>query len=205
MPRQGLRTVSDQDEAAAGAGTGDTTLAELVADGDQDALAELYQRHGPACYRLARQITASGSLAEDAVQEAFAGLWQAPRSYRRARGSVRNWLLALTHHKAVDLVRRETAERRRMTAEADRLACRPPGEDPAATAWNQIAAAEVRAALQELPEHQRRSLALAYFGGYTQGEVAALTGVPLGTVKSRTFTALAHLRDALDPFLNDPA
>jgi RNA polymerase sigma factor (sigma-70 family) len=199
IARQGLRTVSDHYEPAAGGGTGDTTLAELVADGDQDALAELYHRHGPACYRLARQITASGTLAEDAVQEAFTGLWQAPRSYRRARGSVRNWLLALTHHKAVDLVRRETAERRRMTAEADRLACRPPGEDPAATAWNQIAAGEVRAALAELPEHQRRSLALAYFGGYTQSQIAELTGVPLGTVKTRMFTGMRRLRVVLAP------
>ncbi|MGH3395943.1 MAG: sigma-70 family RNA polymerase sigma factor [Streptosporangiaceae bacterium] len=194
-----MRTVSDQDEPAPGTGAGDSTLAELVADGDQDALAELYQRHGRACYRLARQITASGSLAEDAVQEAFAGLWQAPRSYRSARGSVRNWLLALTHHKAVDLVRRETAERRRMGAEADRQACRPPGEDPAETAWNQIVAAEVRAALQELPEHQRRSLALAYFGGYTQSQIAELTGVPLGTVKTRMFTGMRRLRVLLAP------
>jgi DNA-directed RNA polymerase specialized sigma24 family protein len=94
----------------------DAALAKLVADGDEDALAALYRRHGPACHRLARQITASTPLAEDAVQEAFAGLWQAPRSYQGARGSVRNWLLSLTHHKAVDLVRRETAERRRQGA-----------------------------------------------------------------------------------------
>ena len=172
----------------------DTALARLVADGDQDALAVLYQRHGPACYRLARQVTASGSLAEDAVQEAFAGLWQKPCSYLRARGSVRNWLLALTHHKAVDLVRRETAERRRMGAEADRQAVSPPGEDPATAAWNQIVAAEVRAALRELPENQRRSLALAYFGGYTQSQIAELTGVPLGTVKTRMFTGMRRMR-----------
>lgn len=131
-------------------------LAQLVADGDQDALAELYQRHGSACYRLARQITASGSLAEDAVQEAFAGLWQAPCSYLRARGSGRNWLLALTHHKAVDLVRRETAERRRMGAEADRQAVSPPGDDPATAAWNQIVAAEVRAARAPAAAAQRQ-------------------------------------------------
>jgi RNA polymerase sigma factor (sigma-70 family) len=199
IARPGFRTVSDRDEPAPGAGragsaAADPALAGLVADGDQDALAELYQRHGPACYRLARQVTASGSLAEDAVQEAFAGLWQAPCSYLRARGSVRNWLLALTHHKAVDLVRRETAERRRIGAEADRQAVSPPGDDPAAAAWNQIVAAEVRAALQKLPENQRRSLALAYFGGYTQSQIAELTGVPLGTVKTRMFTGMRRMR-----------
>jgi RNA polymerase sigma factor (sigma-70 family) len=200
MQRQGFETVSERDQPdgdAQAAGTGpatDTALAELVADGDQDALAVLYQRHRPACYRLARQVTASGALAEDAVQEAFAGLWQAPRSYLRDRGSVRNWLLALTHHKAVDLVRRETAQRRRLDAEADRQATAPPGDDPAATAWNQIAVAQVRAALQELPENQRRSLALAYFGGYTQSQIAELTGVPLGTVKTRMFTGMRRMR-----------
>jgi RNA polymerase sigma-70 factor (ECF subfamily) len=201
ITRPGFSTASDRDDPAPTAGRidtavaeADTALARMVAGGDQDALAVLYQRHGPACYRLARQVTASGSLAEDAVQEAFAGLWQKPCSYLRARGSVRNWLLALTHHKAVDLVRRETAERRRMGAEADRQAVSPPGEDPATAAWNQIVAAEVRAALRELPENQRRSLALAYFGGYTQSQIAELTGVPLGTVKTRMFTGMRRMR-----------
>ena len=72
----------------------DAVLAELVSGKDQEALAVLYERHGAACYRLARQITASGALAEDAVQEAFVGLWLAPGAYQRRRGSVRNWLLA---------------------------------------------------------------------------------------------------------------
>jgi RNA polymerase sigma factor (sigma-70 family) len=134
-------------------------------------------------------------VAEDAVQEAFTGLWQAPRSYRRARGSVRNWLLALTHHKAVDLVRRETAERRRLTAQAAQQAADPPrSEDPAAAAWAGVQAVEVRAALLELPEAQRQALTLAYFGGYTQSQIAELTGVPLGTVKTRMVTAMRRLR-----------
>ncbi|HEX3493559.1 MAG TPA: sigma-70 family RNA polymerase sigma factor [Streptosporangiaceae bacterium] len=213
IPSQGFSTVSDRDEPDDGAradtgladtglpdsglpdsASADTALAALVADGDREALAVLYQRHRPACYRVARQITASGALAEDAVQEAFAGMWQAPRSYLCARGSVRNWLLALTHHKAVDLVRRETAERRRMGAEADRQAVAPPGDDPATAAWTQIEAAEVRAALKELPPPQRQSLALAYFGGYTQSQIAELTGVPLGTVKTRMFTGMRRMR-----------
>jgi RNA polymerase sigma-70 factor (ECF subfamily) len=203
IPSQGFSTVSDRDEqpdcarpdlAQPDTALADTALAALVADGDQDALAMLYQRHRLACYRVARQITVSGALAEDAVQEAFAGLWQGPRSYLRAKGSVRNWLLALTHHKAVDLVRRETAERRRMGAEADRQAVAPPRDDPATAAWTQIEAAEVRAALRELPQPQRQSLALAYFGGYSQRQIAELTGVPLGTVKTRMFTGMRRMR-----------
>jgi RNA polymerase sigma factor (sigma-70 family) len=177
------------------AGDEDVALMERIAAGGQDALALLYERHGTACYRLARHVTASGTLAEDAVQEAFVGLWRSPGSYQGGRGTVRNGLLALTHHKAVDLVRRETAERRRLTAAAVQQAVDPPrGEDPAAAAWTGLQAVEVRAALQELPEVQRHALALAYFGGYTQSQIAELTGVPLGTVKTRMFTAMRRLR-----------
>jgi RNA polymerase sigma-70 factor (ECF subfamily) len=168
---------------------------ERVAAGGQDALALLYERHGTACYRLARHITASSALAEDAVQEAFVGLWRSPGSFQGRRGTVRNWLLALTHHKAVDLVRRETAERRRLTAQAAQQAADPPrSEDPAAAAWAGVQAVEVRAALLELPEAQRQALTLAYFGGYTQSQIAELTGVPLGTVKTRMVTAMRRLR-----------
>jgi RNA polymerase sigma-70 factor (ECF subfamily) len=178
----------------------DVTLVDLVAARDPDALATLYQRHGAACYRLARQITANATLAEDAVQEAFVGLWKSPGSYLQGRASVRSWLLSLTHHKAVDLVRRETAEQRRQNAQAVQQAVeQPAGEDPAVAAWREIQAAEVRAALLELPEAQRRALTLAYFGGYTQSQIADLTGVPLGTVKTRMFSAMRRLRLRLAP------
>jgi RNA polymerase sigma factor (sigma-70 family) len=173
----------------------DADLMGRVAVGDQDALAVLYERHGAVCYRLARQITASATLAEDAVQEAFVGLWRTPDSYQRGRGSVRSWLLGLTHHKAVDMVRREAAEHRRQTAQAVAQTVDPPvGADPAAVIWTEMQGAEVRAALLELPEAQRQALTLAYFGGYTQTQIAALTGVPLGTVKTRMFTAMRRLR-----------
>jgi RNA polymerase sigma factor (sigma-70 family) len=178
----------------------DAALVERIAAGDPDALAALYQRHGSACYGLARRITASATLAEDAVQEAFVGLWRAPGAYLRSRGSVRGWLLSLTHHKAVDQVRRETAEQRRLGAQAVQLAVdRPAGEDPAAAAWSGMRAAELRAALLDLPDAQREALALAYFGGYTQSQIAELTGAPLGTVKTRMFNAMRRLRVSLAP------
>jgi RNA polymerase sigma factor (sigma-70 family) len=199
-PPPATETDTDDSRPVAG-GRGadeDSVLMERLADGRQDALAVLYERHGSDCYRLARHITASGPLAEDAVQEAFVGLWRRPGSYQPGRGTVRNWLLALTHHKAVDLVRRETAEHRRLAARAVQEAIDPPrAADPAAEAWTGIQAAEVRAALLELPEPQRRALTLAYFGGYTQTQIAELTGVPLGTVKTRMFTAMRRLRRRL--------
>jgi RNA polymerase sigma factor (sigma-70 family) len=176
----------------------DATLAGRVAGGDAEALAVLYQRHGAVCYRLARQVTASDTLAEDAVQEAFLGLWRSPAAYEPGRGGLRTWLLGLTHHKAVDFVRRETAEQRRQTAWAvQRTFDPPPQDDPAAASIDRMRAEQVRSALAELPEAQRQALALAYFGGYTQREIAQLTGVPLGTVKTRTFTAMRRLQSRL--------
>jgi RNA polymerase sigma factor (sigma-70 family) len=173
----------------------DAALVELVSKSDPDALGVLYQRHGSACYRMAVRITANQGLAEDAVQEAFTGLWRDPAAYSRVHGSVRGWLLGLTHHKAVDMVRRETAQQRRQNAQAAQQALDSPADtDPAAAAWAGIQAAEVRAALAELPEPQRHALALAYFGGYTQREIAQLTGVPLGTVKTRMFAAMRRLQ-----------
>jgi RNA polymerase sigma factor (sigma-70 family) len=171
----------------------DATLVKLVGKSDHEALAVLYRRHGSTCYRLARRITVSEALAEDAVQEVFTGLWRDPAAYVPGQGSVRNWLLGLTHHKAVDFVRRETAQQRRQSAEAAERALDPPTGDPAEQAWAGIRAEKVRAALAELPEAQRHALALAYFGGYTQREIANLTGVPLGTVKTRMFAAMRRL------------
>src|SRR5579859_4842100 len=101
-------------------GPDDDALVELLARGEPDALGELYQRHGTACYRLARQVTANAALAEDAVQEAFTGMWRNPAAYVPDRSSsVRSWLLRLTHNKAVDSVRRETALQRRHHAHAE--------------------------------------------------------------------------------------
>ena len=184
----GLPGMDDLDDAA---------LVEMVGKGDQEALAVLYRRYGKICYRLAYRVTSSQQLAEDAVQEAFTGLWRDPGAYLPGQGSVRSWMLGVTHHKAVDFVRRETAQQRRQRAHAAQRALDPPAGDPAEEAWAAIRAQTVRDALAELPETQRHALALAYFGGYTQREIAELTGVPLGTVKTRMFAAMHRLHARL--------
>lgn len=191
-----LHPVSRSVSAAGRDDLDDAALVELVGKSDHEALAVLYRRHGTTCYRLARRVTANDTLAEDAVQEVFTGLWRDPAAYRPGLGSVRAWLLGLSHHKAVDFVRRETAQQRRQNAEAAERALDPPSRDPADEAWAGIRAEKVRSALAELPETQRHAVALAYFGGYTQREIANLTGVPLGTVKTRMFAAMRrmHLR-----------
>lgn len=173
----------------------------MLAAGDGTALAQLYRRYGRPGYSLARRICADDGLAEDVVQEVFLALWRDPARYDPARGGFATWLLTLIHHKAVDAVRRESAVRRRIVpapeAGEEWSPVPVPGADQAAMA--RVAAGQVRDALHQLPEEQRHALALAYYGGHTQREVAALTGVPLGTVKSRMFVGMQRLRSLLEP------
>ncbi|MGH3856579.1 MAG: RNA polymerase sigma factor [Pseudonocardiaceae bacterium] len=182
-------------------------LARRLGDADGTALAQLYQRFGRPCYSLARRICADEGLAEDVVQEVFLTLWRDPARFDPSRGSFATWLLTLIHHKAVDAVRRESTIRRRMVAApeaGEEWSPTPvPGADQAAMA--RVAAGQVRAALHRLPAEQRQVLALAYFGGHTQREIAALTSVPLGTVKSRMFTAVQRLRLLLNDQLGPEA
>jgi RNA polymerase sigma-70 factor (ECF subfamily) len=177
----------------------DVELVRRLEDSDGAALSQLYQRFGRPCYSLARRICADEGLAEDVVQEVFLTLWRDPTRFDPARGGFATWLLTLIHHKAVDAVRRESTIRRRIVAapEAgeDWSPTPVPGADQAA--MERVAAGQVRAALHRLPIEQRQVLALAYFGGHTQREIAVLTGVPLGTVKSRMFTAVQRLRSLL--------
>ena len=180
-------------------GSSDTELVRRLGEADGAALAQLYQRFGRPCYSLARRICADEGLAEDVVQEVFLTLWRDPARYDPSRGSFATWLLTLIHHKAVDAVRRESTLRRRTVAApeaGEEWSPTPvPGADQAAIA--RVAAGQVRAALHRLPLEQRQVLALAYFGGHTQREIAVLMGVPLGTVKSRMFTAVQRLRSLL--------
>ena len=181
----------------------DADLVDDLTEGDGTALSELYRRYGRACYSLARRICADDGLAEDVVQEVFLTLWRNPQRFDVTRGAFATWLLTLIHHKSVDAVRRESAIRRRTVpapeAGEDWSPTPVPGADQAAMA--RIAAGHVREALHRLPAEQRQALALAYYGGHTQREVAALIGIPLGTVKSRMFAGVQRLRSLLEPHI----
>ena len=172
----------------------------LVAERDAGALEALYDRYGRPAYSLARRILADEALAQDVVQEVFLSLWRDAERFDARRGTVATYLLSMTHHRAVDAVRREEHLRRRRTSD-ELLELRPdPGPGVEAEVEAADRRAEVRAALRDLPPAQRDALALAYFGGYTQREVASLVGVPLGTVKTRMAAGMRKLRDALaDP------
>jgi RNA polymerase sigma-70 factor (ECF subfamily) len=182
-------------------------IIQRVVAGDQQALGELYDRWSKPAFSLARRVCADEGLAEDVVQEVFIAFWREPARFDPARGAFGSWLLTLVHHKAVDAVRRESAIRRRTVPAAEdgeEWSVAPgPGADQAAL--GAVVAGQVRDALGRLPNEQREALALAYYGGYTQREVATLTGVPLGTVKSRMFTGVQRLRSVLGPLLGEVA
>ncbi|MHA6631070.1 RNA polymerase sigma factor [Pseudonocardia sichuanensis] len=183
----------------------DEQLVRRVTEGDQEALGALYDRYGRPAYSLARRICADDGIAEDVVQEVFLTFWRNPARFDAARGAFGTWLLTLVHHKSVDAVRKESAIRRRTVpaAEDGEEWSAPPGPGADQAALGAVVAGHVRDALGGLPAEQRQALALAYYAGYTQREVAALTGVPLGTVKSRMFTGIQRLRNVLGPRLGD--
>lgn len=185
----------------------DEELVRAVVAGAHHALAALYDRYGRRAYSLARRICGDDGLAEDVVQEVFLAFWRDPRRFDPARGGFGTWILTLVHHKSVDTVRRESAIRRRTVAGVEEGQEWPVAPGPGADqdALRAVEAGQVRDALGNLPAEQREALALAYFGGYSQREVATLTGVPLGTVKSRMFTGMRRLRGALGPALGDVA
>ena len=182
----------------------DGQLVRRVAEGDAAALEALYDRYGRPAFALARRITGEPAFAEEVVQEVFLALWRDPEKYDPTRGGFPSWLLATTHHKAVDAVRREETVRRRRASLAEEAAtytsvaaADPPVED---AAWSGLRGERVRRALGSLPEPQREALVLAYYAGYTQREIAERTKTPLGTVKTRMLAGMRRMRDLLDGF-----
>jgi RNA polymerase sigma factor (sigma-70 family) len=171
----------------------DEALVALVARADEDALAELYDRFGRVAYGLALRIVRDPALAEDAVQEGFLAVWRSAARFVAERAKASTWILTLTHRRAVDLVRREQPRR----AEPLDVTPHESGDDTEDEAWLRLRRARVQEALKQLPDKQREALELAYYGGFTQAELADRLGEPLGTIKSRMFSGLANLRDLL--------
>jgi RNA polymerase sigma factor (sigma-70 family) len=171
----------------------DEALVALVARADEPALAELYDRFGRVAYGLAFKILRDRSLAEDAVQDAFLGIWRSAARFVPERAKASTWILTLVHRRAVDLVRREESRR---TEPLDAAPQATP-ETTEEQAWLRLRRTRVREALRKLPDQQREALELAYFGGFTQSELADRLGEPLGTIKSRMFAGLARLRELL--------
>jgi RNA polymerase sigma-70 factor (ECF subfamily) len=174
----------------------DEALVALVARGEEGALAELYDRVGRIAYGLALRVLRDERLAEDAVQEAFLQVWRSAATFRAERAKASTWILTLVHRRAVDLVRRE--QRRQAEPLADETMFAQAGEETEEAAWLRFERERVQTALRQLPDVQREALELAYYGGFSQSELADRLGVPLGTIKSRMFAGLSRLRELLD-------
>jgi RNA polymerase sigma factor (sigma-70 family) len=171
----------------------DEAILALLARSDDDALAELYDRFGRIAYGIALRVVRDAALAEDAVQDSFLQVWRRAASYDPARARAGTWVLTIVHRRAVDLVRREQRRRGEPLESAPQSGGESTDEEAALRSQRRL----VQEALRQLPDEQREALELAYYGGYTQSELAERLGLPLGTVKSRMFSGLARLRDLL--------
>jgi RNA polymerase sigma-70 factor (ECF subfamily) len=174
----------------------DSLLVVAIGRYREDALAEAYRRHGGAVFGLARRILSDPARSEEIVQEVFLRLWNEPERFDPARGSLRSFLLAQAHGRAVDLVRSDTSRRAREVKEAKAAA--EAGYDIEHEVWDLAVADQVRAALDTLPDDERRAIELAYFGGHTYRDVATVLDTPEGTVKSRIRVGLKRMRASLN-------
>jgi RNA polymerase sigma-70 factor, ECF subfamily len=174
----------------------DASLVIAVGRQNMAALEELFRRHGGAVLALSRRVTGDSHRAEEISQTVFTELWRAPERFDPERGSLRPWLLSQAHRRSVDLVRSETARRRRQEHEAS---LSPVAVDEVESVVHTTALADdVRRAVHRLPAPEREPILLAYFGDRSYRDTAQLLGLPEGTVKSRIRSGLATLRRALD-------
>jgi RNA polymerase sigma-70 factor, ECF subfamily len=173
----------------------DAALVVAIGRYHEAALAETYRRHGGAVRALAQRVVGSDFLADEVTQDVFLRLWREPEQFDATRSGLRTYLVAIAHHRAVDLVRSESAR----AAREQRSAAAPDADDYDVEhlAWDLAMAEQVRVALDGLPDGERDAIHLAYFEGRTYREVATLLGEPEGTVKSRIRAGLQRMRRSL--------
>ena len=174
----------------------DEAVVALVARAEEGALGELYDRYGSTAFALSLRVLRDRGLAEDAVQDAFLTVWRRASTFLPERGRASSWLLTLVHRRAVDLVRREERHPADPLENDEGLGEERSAED---SAWLRFERERVQAALARLPDQQREVLELAYYGGFTQSQLAERLGRPVGTIKSQMFAALSRLREGLEP------
>jgi len=173
----------------------DAALVVAIGRWHEDALAEVYRRHGGAAYALARRLLNDKELAEEILQEVFLRLWNSPERFDSERGSLRSFLLAQVHGRSVDLLRSETSRRRREEREARESA--KFGDDIEREVIDLTVSEKVKEVVAGLPVDERQAIELAYFGGHTYRQVAVMLDAPEGTVKSRIRSGLRRLRTDL--------
>jgi len=173
----------------------DAALVVVIARWQEAGLAEVYRRHAGAVYALARRVLNDTGAAEEVVQEVFLRLWNQPERFDPDRGSLRSFLLAQTHGRAVDLLRSDVSRRRREDREVALAA--ESGYDIDNEVWDMAVADQVKRAVSALPDEERSAIELAYFGGHTYRQAAAVLGAPEGTVKTRIRSGLRRMHGLL--------
>ena len=175
----------------------DEQVAALLASSSPEAIEMLYERYGRLAYSLAFRVLNDGHAAEDVVQDAFLSMWRRSTTYQPDRGSLRTWVCAIVHNRALDRLRGRSG-RARLDLPLETASTQPAVSDT----WEMVSAGlerdHIRGALGDLPAEQRQTIELAYYGGYSQTEISDLMRVPLGTVKGRTRIALRKLRGVLE-------
>jgi RNA polymerase sigma-70 factor, ECF subfamily len=175
--------------------TADVDLLKAVARGDEQALAEIYDRYRVILFGLLVRILNSREEAEDVLQEVFLQVWRRASDFDEKRGKPFTWLVTLTRSRGIDRLRSLAARER--VAHAGTREASASISDAAADTFRSEQRGLVNSALAQLPEEQKRTLILAYFDGLTQSEIAAKLGAPLGTVKTRMRTGMTRLRELL--------
>lgn len=174
----------------------DAELLRRIAEHRQEALATLYDRFAPLLLAVTRRILGNGADAEEVVQEAFVQVWAQAARYDPRRSSVPTWLVLIARSRAIDLLRSRGVRERAVTAATAGAPSDESPEGPRAV-WYEERRSRLAAALEVLPAEQRQVVQQAFFLGMSQREIAEATGLPLGTVKTRTLLAMRKLRESL--------
>jgi RNA polymerase sigma-70 factor, ECF subfamily len=185
LPQSMLRQLADEE------------LMEHVCQGQATAFEIVLERHINAAFSLAYRMIGRRSLAEDVVQEALLAMWRSGSRYDRSRGSVRNWILGITHHRAIDALRRDGVRAGKNVSDQGLEERLEAPERTDAEIVRRDEAHEVRSALDSLPPEQIHVIELAYFGGFTHNEIAEMLELPVGTVKGRMRLGLEKMRTRL--------
>jgi RNA polymerase sigma-70 factor, ECF subfamily len=176
----------------------DEELMPWIAEKDPEAFEVFYDRHGGVAYSLAYRILGDRTAAEDCLQEAFISIWRSGARFDSTRGSVRSWTLSIVRNRAIDALRSKAGKAPKLTFDDDAiLESREAEERTDEEAMRHETADEVRGALSQLPQEQSKVIELAYFGGFSQSEIAGMLNVPLGTVKGRMRLGLEKVRGEL--------
>ena len=178
-----------------GSGAWELAVRNRLISRDPSVLSDLYDQFGSYVFGLAARVIGDRHAAEDVTQDVFLSIWERPEAFEPSRGRLRTFLGTLAHRRAVDVVRREEARRRRAARDA---ATGVPIPDVGELAMAIVAAEQVRAEVDRLPREQREAIELAYFGGRTYRQVAEELGIPEGTAKSRMRLGLSRIAQALE-------